>query len=168
MAKNPAERSEIIARSKDAANLDLLLLSVGQTFSEEHCFDSASVDAFAALTGDFSPLHVDEEYSHTAGFGERVVHGMLLASLFSRLVGMRIPGRPALYLGQDLNFRRPVLVGETVEATAKIVAINTSLRQIHLATTILKSDRSIAVSGTGRVLVRGTATEKSSPLKPQP
>jgi 3-oxoacyl-[acyl-carrier protein] reductase len=138
-----------------AADLDLTDFSIGQTFSTEHCFDADSVDTFAALSGDFSPLHVDDDYAKEAGFGGRVVHGLLLASLFSRLVGMKVPGKRALYLGQDLSFRRPVLVGETVTATAKIAALNHGLGQIQLTTSILKADQSVAVSGSAKVLVRG-------------
>src|SRR5215472_15470269 len=89
-------------------------LHVDDVFEIARTFSREDVLAFAALSGDYSPLHVDPEYAATTEFGGCVVHGLLLASLFSQLVGMRLPGRPALYLGQDLNFRRPVLVGETV------------------------------------------------------
>ncbi len=160
MADFPETRNDILARSRESADLALSDLSVGQIFSVEHIFDSESVDTFAALAGDFSPLHVDEIYASESGFNGRIVHGMLLAALFSRLVGMTIPGKRALYLGQELSFRQPVLVGETVFAKARITAIYPSLRQIQLATTILKADQSVAVSGTGKVLVRGPATEQ--------
>jgi 3-oxoacyl-[acyl-carrier protein] reductase len=164
----PAGTNGIVTRSQDAADLDFAELSVGQTFSAEHCFDAESVDAFAALVGDYSPLHVDEIYAQEAGFSGRVVHGLFLASLFSRLVGMKVPGKRALYVGQDLRFRRPVFVGETVLATTKISAMNSALREIQLTTTILKADQSVAVSGTARVIVRGSSAEQKTSSQSRP
>ena len=159
-----SNRADIIARAGHAATLTLADLEVGQSFSIEHCFGSDEVDAFAALTGDYSPLHVDPDYAAGTEFGDRIVHGMLLASLFSTLVGMKIPGRNALYLGQELNFRRPVVVGEPVVATSKITSINRSLGVIQLATSITKADDSIAVSGSGKVKVRDSAAAEDSPV----
>jgi 3-oxoacyl-[acyl-carrier protein] reductase len=156
------DRRRIVERSEEAANLDLADLSVGQTFSLTHTFDADAVDRFAELCGDFSPLHVDDAYAAETEFGGRVVHGMLLASLFSTLVGMRIPGRRALYLGQELNFRRPVRVGETVTATGKVASVSPALGLVQLTTSVLKADGSIAVTGAGKVRVRGSGTQASS------
>ena len=80
-----SNRADIIARAGHAATLTLADLEVGQSFSIEHCFGSDEVDAFAALTGDYNPLHVDPDYAAGTEFGDRIVHGMLLASLFSTL-----------------------------------------------------------------------------------
>src|SRR6476469_8174826 len=91
-------------------------IEVGQGWEIERTFTADDSDKFARLSGDFSPRHVDAEYARSTEFEGRVVHGMLLASLFSQLVGMWLPGKHALYLGHDLSFRRPVLVGETVRA----------------------------------------------------
>src|SRR5947208_11075252 len=111
-------------------------LTVGQTCEIERTFTVDDLDRFAAISGDFSPLHVDREYARGTEFGERVVHGMLLASLFSQLVGMWLPGKHALYLGQELSFRRPVVVGETVKAYARIAGKNDLTRTLTLTTEI--------------------------------
>src|SRR5690242_19559802 len=92
-------------------------IDVGQVWQIERTFTSEDSLRFADISGDFSPLHVDSDYAESTEFGGRVVHGMLLASLFSQLVGMWLPGKNALYLGQDLSFRRSVLVGEKVSAS---------------------------------------------------
>ena len=86
---------------------------------------------------------------------------MLLASLFSQLVGMRVPGVLALYLGQDLTFRRPVLVGEMVRAKARVTSKSDATRTIVLATEIHGADGKIAVAGTARVKVREAEIEAS-------
>jgi acyl dehydratase len=67
----------------------------------QRTFAAEDVAAFAAISGDFSPLHMDDEYARGTEFGGRVVHGLLVGSLFSQLVGMHLPGKQALYLGQD-------------------------------------------------------------------
>ena len=78
----------------------------GMVFKTSHTFSADDVLAFARLSGDFSPLHVDPEYASGSEFGAQVVHGMLLASLFSRLVGMKIPGEPGGLLRKtELVFR---------------------------------------------------------------
>jgi len=130
-------------------------LHVDDVFEIARTFSREDVLAFAALSGDYSPLHVDPEYAATTEFGGCVVHGLLLASLFSQLVGMRLPGRPALYLGQDLNFRRPVLVGETVRAIAKVQSKSEGTSTLQLATEIRANDGKTVVSGTAKVKVRG-------------
>ena len=129
-------------------------IPIGQSYEIERTFTPADSDAFAHLSGDFSPLHVDAEYARSTEFGDRVVHGMLLASLFSQLVGMWLPGKYALYLGHDLSFRRPVRVGERVKAIAKVVGKNAVTRTITLYSEIRNDRDKVAVSGTAKVKLR--------------
>jgi len=129
-------------------------IRVGQYWSLEKTFNTSDVEKFASLSGDFSPLHVDPGYASATEYGECVVHGMLLAALFSQLVGMWLPGKHALYLGQDLSFRVPVLVGETVTASGKVIAKNDATRTITLTTEIRRRDGKTSVSGTAKVKLR--------------
>jgi 3-oxoacyl-[acyl-carrier protein] reductase len=149
-------REHMINSTPKAAELGFQDVQIGQTFEVERSFTAEDVQRFAGVSGDWSPLHVDPRYAASTEFGGCVVHGMLLASLFSHLVGMRVPGTLALYLGQDLTFRRPVLVGETVRASAKITGKNEATATLALATEIRNAAGSIVVSGTARVKVRGT------------
>jgi 3-oxoacyl-[acyl-carrier protein] reductase len=139
----------------EAAALTFGDIAVGETFELTRAFSEQDVDAFAMLTGDFSPLHVDAAYARSTEFGERVVHGMLTASLFSNLVGMHIPGRGALYLGQELTFRRPAMIDEQLTARAKVTGKNEATATISLATEIRNIAGKVLVSGTGRVKIRG-------------
>jgi 3-oxoacyl-[acyl-carrier protein] reductase len=158
MTNLDGNRQEILRRSTEAAELDLSDLQAGQKFSIAYSFTQECVDRFAALVGDFSPIHVDEAYARNTEFGGTIVHGMLVASLFSTLVGMKIPGRRALYLGQEVSFRRPVMVGETVDAVAEIASINRDLATVQLKTTVFKADGTIAITGAGKARVRDAAT----------
>jgi 3-oxoacyl-[acyl-carrier protein] reductase len=142
-----SERPQALDRAYDD-------IAIGEVASVERTFSTDDVLRFAAVSGDFSPLHVDSAYAITTEFGACVVHGMLLSALFSQLVGMQMPGRRALYLGQELVFRRPILVNEPVTAIAKVVAKSAPTRSIVLSTEIRGADGKVAVSGTARVKVR--------------
>lgn len=144
-----------------AAALEFADIRIGDVFELERTFSAEDVSDFARISGDFSPLHVDTEYARTTEFGHCVVHGILLASLFSQLVGMRVPGKAALYLGQDLTFRRPVEAGEPLRAIAKVSAKSDPTRTLTLLTEIRTQDDQIAVSGTARVKVRADAADST-------
>jgi 3-oxoacyl-[acyl-carrier protein] reductase len=137
-----------------AEELGLSDISVGDVFRVERTFTAEDVERFARLCGDFSPLHTDPSYASTTEFGGCVVHGMLLASLFSQLVGMRVPGRHALYLAQDLSFRHPVRVGETIKASAKVTAMSEATQTLVLNTEIRNGEDRVVVSGSAKVKVR--------------
>jgi 3-oxoacyl-[acyl-carrier protein] reductase len=153
-----------------AAELTYHDIEPGQLFELERTFSYDDVLAFASLSGDYSPLHVDPRYAASTEFGSCVVHGILLASLFSQLVGMRIPGRHALYLGQDLTFRRPVRVGEMVRASSKVIGKNEATRTIVLSMEIRDRDDRVAVAGTAKVKLRDTAAggDRVADAKPSP
>ena len=142
-----------------AAELKFADVELGQVFELTRAFSAQDVLAFAALSGDYSPLHVDPVYAASTELGAQVVHGILLASLFSQLVGMRVPGKHALYLGQDLTFRRPVLVGETIRVVAKVTGKSDSTRTLVLNTEIRSLDDKVLVMGTAKVKVRDDAPE---------
>jgi len=146
----------MIESTPKAARLEFRDIQIGQTFEIERSFSSADVEQFAAVSGDWSPLHVNSDYAKTTEFGGCVVHGILLASLFSQLIGMRVPGTLALYLGQDLAFRRPVMVGELVKASIKVTSKNEATTTLGLATEVRGAGGLVAVSGTAKVKVRGT------------
>ncbi len=151
-----------------AATLTFRDIQIGQRFEIERTFTADDVERFATLSGDWSPLHVDPAYAASTEFGGCVLHGMLLASLFSRLVGMHIPGISALYLGQDLAFRRPVLVGETVQASAKVTAKNEATATLALATEIRNGAGLVVVSGAAKVKVRGVRPTPDAAATPPP
>jgi len=99
---------EYVARIED--------FEAGQQASFTKTFTDEDVERFVAITGDTNPLHVDDAFAAKTRFGRRVVHGMLAASIFSTMVGMRLPGTGAIYRAQTLRFLLPVYVGDTVTA----------------------------------------------------
>lgn len=109
--------------------------AVGDQASLRRSFSDADVRRFADLTGDHNELHVDDEAARASRFGGRIVHGMLTASLISRLLGMELPGRGCIYLGQSLRFTAPVRIGEEVEARVEVIGIDRDRRRMTLRTT---------------------------------
>ncbi|MNE69821.1 (R)-specific enoyl-CoA hydratase [compost metagenome] len=122
-------------------------LAIGQKASLTKRFGAAEVNAFAGLSEDFNPLHLDPAFAASTVFERPIVHGMLLASLFSGLLGQKLPGEGSVYLGQSLSFKQPVFVGDEVTAEVEIIALRDDKPIATLATRILTQNGAIAVTG---------------------
>ena len=109
-------------------------LTLGQTATIQKIISEADIIAYAGLTGDFNPIHVDAEYAARTRFGTRIAHGMLTAGLVSHVLGMRLPGTGAIYLSQSLRFTAPVRAGDTIEARAEVVELVPARRWVRLKT----------------------------------
>ena len=79
-------------------------INIGDSKEFKIIITNSMIDEFARISGDFNPLHTDEKYAQSTKFGKRLVHGMLLASFLSQMVGMYLPGKHALYSSQTLEF----------------------------------------------------------------
>jgi 3-oxoacyl-[acyl-carrier protein] reductase len=141
-------------------------LSVGQSESLTRTITADDVTAFARLSGDYNALHVDDEFAARTEFAERVVHGFLHASLLSTLIGMRLPGRGALYLSQSIEFSGPVFIGDCVVATATIESIDREQRVVELVTDIRNQHSGTVLRGKARAKVLRLAPQQ--PSVPQP
>ena len=118
------------------------------TISEE------MVNDFAKLSGDYNPLHMNKEYAASTSFKKRVVHGMLLASFLSRMDGMYLPGKHALYFSQSLNFVNPCFVGEKITVEGEVIDKSVATKIIKLKTRVTNEQGKVLVHGESRVLVR--------------
>ena len=98
-------------------------LTVGQEASQSNVVTADIIGAFAAVSGDHNPVHVDAEYAATTMFKERIAHGMLSAAYISAVFGMQLPGPGAIYISQTLNFKAPVKIGDTVVTTVKVAEL---------------------------------------------
>ena len=129
-------------------------IEVGLTKQFQITITESMVDDFAKLTGDFSPIHIDEDYARTTTFQRRVVHGMLLASFLSRMDGMYLPGKHALYFSQSLDFRYPCFIGDIITVSSIVVDKSQSTKILKIESKITNQDNKIILSGVGRVIVR--------------
>ncbi|EPA05355.1 MaoC family dehydratase [Candidatus Nitrosarchaeum limnium] len=116
--------------------------------------EESIVNEFAKITGDYNSLHMDEEYAAKTKFGKRICHGMLLSSFFSRLVGMYIPGKNALYFSQTLNFQAPCFIGDIITIEGKVIEKSQSTKIITIKTTAHNQTGKCLVDGIAKVIVR--------------
>lgn len=107
-------------------------IAAGETASISKTFTDADVRAFADVSTDTNPVHLDADYAASTQFGARIVHGMLTASLISALLGNHLPGPGTVYLGQSLRFRRPVKLGDTVTASVTVKSVDREKNRIEL------------------------------------
>jgi 3-hydroxybutyryl-CoA dehydratase len=127
-------------------------LSVGQSAEKVHTVTEADIAAFAAVSGDTNPLHLDEAYAATTTFKGRIAHGMLGASYISAILGNDLPGPGSVYLNQSLRFRRPIRIGDVVTARVSVVAIDAEKARVTLETLCLVDDKA-AIDGEAVVMV---------------
>ncbi len=109
-------------------------LSVGQSAEMSRVVGAADIEAFAEVSGDNNPVHLDAAYAASTPFGERIAHGMLSAGYISAILGTRLPGPGAIYLSQALRFRRPVKIGDLVVARATIRELDEAKGRVTLDT----------------------------------
>ena len=140
--------------NKEIATFTFDEIQIGLKKSFEIKITEHMLNSFSELSGDHNPLHMDKEYAKSTGFDERVCNGMLLASLFSRLVGMQLPGKNALYFSQSLNFVNPCLVNEKILVEGEIMDKSDATKIITIKTTITNESQKIIVEGTARVKIR--------------
>jgi acyl dehydratase len=131
----------------------LVDLNIGQKAKFTEVISDVMVEEFAKLSGDYNPQHMDETYAKKTRFKKRICHGMLLASLFSRLVGMYLPGKHSLYFSQSLNFLYPAFIDDKVIVEGEIVKISRSTGIITLKTRITKDNDVELVTGEAKVVV---------------
>jgi len=118
-------------------------LEVGQSAELKRTVAEADLVAFAEVTGDDNPLHLDEAYAATTQFKGRIAHGMLSAGYISAVLGTRLPGPGAIYVSQSLSFKRPVRIGDEVTAEAKVAAIDAARGRVTLQTRCMVAGKTV-------------------------
>lgn len=126
---------------------------IGDTFSTTREITDEVVRKFAEVSGDFNPLHLDEEFARTTRFGRRVAHGMLGASYISAVLGNEFGGKTVIYLSQALKFTAPAFIGDTVTATATITAIREDKNIVTLDTSCTNQNGEILIKGESVAMV---------------
>ncbi|MEM7334704.1 MAG: MaoC family dehydratase [Chloroflexota bacterium] len=127
-------------------------LTVGQTAVYSKMFTDADVLQFTAVSGDDNPLHTNAEFAEKTRFGKHIIHGMLTTSLWSTIIGTKLPGPGCAYMSQSLNFYLPVYVGDTVMAVMTITKIDIEKQRVFLEGEAYVSDKLVA-SGEAMVWV---------------
>jgi len=127
-------------------------INVGDTASFSKTVSEADVYAFAGISGDFNPIHVDAEFARGTRFGQRIAHGMLSASFISTVIGTALPGKNTVYLSQDLRFVAPVFFGDTLKAVVKVAETLPEKRILVLETTVFNQHGKQVLTGQAKVM----------------
>jgi 3-hydroxybutyryl-CoA dehydratase len=137
----------------EQVNMSYAEIQVGTRASFKRIITNQDIDDFGRLCGDVSPLHTDNTYAACTMYGERLVHGMFLASLVSCLVGMHLPGSRSVCLSQSFDFVGPVYAGDEVEVIGEVVKKQDATQTLVIRTEVLTLPGRSAVRGKAMVRV---------------
>lgn len=127
-------------------------LTLGESATFTKTITEADVILFAGITGDFNPVHIDDVYAKTTMFQGRIVHGCLISSLFSTILGTKLPGYGSIYLGQESKFLKPVRINDTITATVTITEMNVERNRCKLETTAHNQNGELVVTGFATIM----------------
>ena len=122
-------------------------LTVGQTASRSITLTEEHVQKFAEISGDYNPLHFEEEFAAGTKFGRLVVQGGLTTGLLHALVAMDMPGPGTVFLSQDWKFTAPVFIGDTITATAEVLSVHDMKPVTQLAITVVREGDEVVLEG---------------------
>ncbi len=129
------------------------LLEVGDKATFRKTITDGDLSLFAGATGDTNPYHFDDLYSSKGRFGKRIAHGMIVTGLISTVLGTRLPGPGTIYLNQNIAFKKPVFIGDTITAVAEITKIHETKPIVTLSTNCYNQKDELVIEGEAIVLV---------------
>jgi 3-hydroxybutyryl-CoA dehydratase len=130
-----------------------MALQVGDTDSVTKTITDGDIRAFADLTGDNNPVHLDDDFARTTRFGRRIAHGMLSAGLISAVLANKLPGDGTVYLSQSLTFVAPVYPGDTITARVTVTKVREDKPIVTLETVCTNQRDEPVIRGEAVVLV---------------
>ncbi len=134
-------------------------ITIGMNASYSQTITDADIKNFAGISGDNNPVHMDDVYAGNSRFKKRIAHGLLSASFFSALFGTRLPGKGCVYVSQNLNFKRPVYVNDTITATVKVTAIDLDIRRVFFET-ICRVNNKVVIDGSAEIYLPENVGER--------
>lgn len=151
--------------SKTATSHSYAQLEPGQSVTIERQVNEQDILMFAAVSGDCNPVHLDAGYAAQTSFKERIAHGMLSGAMISAAIALHLPGPGSVYLGQQLDFLRPVKIGDVLTIELKVLE-KLPKNQVRIATNIYNQAGKVLVRGEAKVLA--PAQEQSVQLPELP
>jgi len=133
-------------------------MAIKQMLEDSFTFTQEQVKAFADSTGDNNPIHLDEEYAAKSIFGRRIVHGMLSASVFSKIFGTVYPGEGTIYVKQSLTFMAPIYVDENYTARITLIEFFDLKFKAIYKTEILDSKGDVKLTGEATIINKSLNT----------
>lgn len=129
-------------------------IKIGDSFKKDRLVTDELIRAFAEVSGDYNPIHLDEDFAKTTRFGRRIAHGMLSGAFISAVLGCEMTERKIVYLSQTLKFIAPVYIGDTVTTTATVTALREAKKKIVTMETVCTNQKGeTVVKGESVVMV---------------
>ncbi|MBO9128463.1 MaoC family dehydratase [Bacillus sp. 165] len=131
------------------------------TYNQIHIGDQAfitktvtdeDIRTFAQLTGDVNPIHLLDDFAENSMFGERIAHGMLVAGFISTVLGTKLPGKNTIYLSQNVAFKAPVKIGDTLKVLVEVIQKRDDKKIITLQTNVYNQFDKLVVEGTAAIM----------------
>jgi len=127
-------------------------IKVGDQASFSKTISEADINNFATISGDFNPVHIDEEFAKAGLFKTRIAHGFLVGSFISTVLGTKLPGPNTIYLSQELQFKAPVKIGDTLTAVCEVLEKSDKKKILKMKTTVYNQAKLAVIEGTATVL----------------
>ena len=131
----------------------LAQLSVGQTYKKSFAITADLIEGFARVTGDYNPIHLDEDYARQTVFKKRVAQGMLGAGLLSGVMGCEFPGTGTIYLSQTLKSLKPVFVDDEITLRLEVLEIISEKNRVRLETEFTNQEGEAVITGEALVML---------------
>ncbi|MFW9844347.1 MAG: MaoC family dehydratase [Candidatus Thorarchaeota archaeon] len=126
-------------------------ITLGQSAEVVHTITESDIQTFGDLSGDYNPIHFDEEWAKSTQFKSRIAHGILSASFISAALGMHLPGTGSIYMSQSMRFLAPVRIGDTITTRVEVINLNDEKKRITLRTTCTNQDGTLVLDGEALV-----------------
>ena len=159
--------SKANTRGNGGHGYDFEDLTLGMEASHRKTITASDIEAFADLSGDDNPVHLCDAFASGTVFKERIAHGILTASLLSTVLGTKLPGPGCIYLRQDLRFKAPVKVGDTVEARVTVKEIQAEKKRVVFDTVCSVVGGRVVLEGEATLMVHSRQDLPVSPEEPQ-
>jgi 3-hydroxybutyryl-CoA dehydratase len=127
-------------------------ISVGDSAEITKPMSLEMVAAFAGISEDFNPVHLDAEYASKSRYKAQIIHGLMASSLFSGLFGTQLPGEGCVYKSQNIRFKRPIYVGDEVTARVEVVNVDINKKVISFTTRCLVNGK-VMIDGESEIFV---------------
>lgn len=132
--------------------LDIAKIKVGDYAEITKLMSNDMVNIFAKISEDFNPVHLDSDYAEKSRYKRKIIHGLMATSLFSGLFGAKLPGEGCVYKSQNIRFKRPVYVGDTVTARVEVTSVNLPKKVITFRTRCLVKGK-VMIDGESEIFI---------------
>ena len=122
-------------------------IKIGQHAEYVRTVTSEDIEMFGQVSGDYNPLHFNEDWAKTMMFKGRIAHGILTATYVSTVIGMKLPGPGTIYMSQSMKFRRPVRIGDTITARVEVTDKNDEEELLTLKTVCINQEDKVVLDG---------------------